>query len=327
MGDRERDLPQGDDRRPGVGASEPWEIPAAGWKQVLVRTKDEIKEDRVGLMAAGVAFYAMLAIFPALIAAITVWGLVSDPQQIQQTIGGFTGALPEGAATLLENQISQIASASDSALGWALAASLAGAVWSASSGTKGLMNAINAAYDEAETRGFLKVRGLALLLTVGGVFFGLLVLGLIAVLPGVLAALDLGSTFERVLGWARWPILAAALVGGLAVMYRSAPDRDRPEWSWLSWGAVVALVIWLLASAGFSWYVTSFGSFGETYGSIAGVIVLMLWFFLTAFAVLLGAELNAEMERQTNRDTTRGDPRPMGRRGASVADAGPQGST
>lgn len=315
---------QEEDRRPGVDASEPSQIPAQGWRQILVRTKDEIKEDRVGLMAAGVAFYAMLAIFPALIAAITVWGLVSDPQQIQQTIGSFTSALPEGAAILLEDQISQIARSSDSTLGWALAASLAGALWSASSGTKGLMNAINAAYDEAETRGFLKVRGLALLLTVGGVFFGLVVLGLIAVIPGVLGAMDLGSTLERLIGWARWPILAVALVGGLAVMYRSAPDRDQPEWGWLSWGAVAALVIWLFASAGFSWYVTSFGSFGETYGSIAGVIVLMLWFFLTAFAVLLGAELNAEMELQTNRDTTRGDPQPMGHRGAHVADSEPQ---
>lgn len=312
-----------EDRRPGVDASEPSQIPARGWKQILVRTKEEIKEDRVGLMAAGVAFYAMLAIFPALIAAITVWGLVSDPQQIQQTIGSFASALPEGAARLLQEQISQIASSSSSTLGWALAASLGGALWSASSGTKGLINAINAAYDEAETRGFLKVRGLALLLTIGGIFFGLLVLGLIAVIPGVLAASNLGSTLERVIGWARWPVLAVALIGGLAVMYRSAPDRDRPEWSWLSWGAVAALVIWLLASAGFSWYVTGFGSFDETYGSIAGVIVLMLWFFLTAFAVLLGAELNAEMEMQTNRDTTQGEPQPMGGRGAYVADEEP----
>lgn len=312
--------------RDGSQADEPTSIPASGWKQILVRTKDEIKADRVGLMAAGVGFYAMLAIFPALIAAVSLWGLVSDPQQIQQTITDVASALPRGAAELLETQLTQIAGNSETALGWALAASLAAALWSASSGTKGLMNAVNAAYDEEETRGFLKVRGLALVLTIGGIFFGLIILGLIAVVPAVLRSAGLGETIETVIQWGRWPILAAALTVGLAVIYRYAPDRDEPEWSWLSVGAAVAVVIWLIASAGFAWYVNSFGSYSETYGSIAGVIVLMLWFFLTAFAILVGAELNAEMEHQTVKDTTRGPDEPMGQRDAYVADTAPDRS-
>lgn len=308
---------------PGSDATTPTEIPSGGWKQIALRTRDQIKSDRVGLMSAGVAFYAMLAIFPTIIAALTVWGLVAEPEQIQQTMDSYSSQLPDGAGELVSSQVSRIAENSDSSLGWALFASLAAALWSASSGTKGLMNAVNAAYDEPETRGFLKTRGMALALTVGGVFFGLILVGLIAVIPALLGTVGLGSTAEELLRWGRWPLLALALMVGLTVIYRYAPDRDHPQWRWLGWGSGVAVVVWLLASAGFAWYVTEFGSFGETYGSIAGVIVLMLWFFLSAFAILLGAEVNAEMEHQTRHDTTTGPPEPMGRRGAHVADVPP----
>jgi membrane protein len=323
---RDRQQHGTDTGAPGADAGTPSDIPRSGWKQVLVRTKDEIKGDRVGLMAAGVAFYVMLALVPTLIAAVTIWGLVSDPQQIQQTVGGVSSQLPNGAADLLQQQMSRIAQNSSSALGWTLVASVAAALWSASSGTKGLMNAVNAAYDEDESRGFLEVRGTALALTVGLIFFGLIVLALIAVVPAILTSIGLGTTAETVIRWGRWPLLAAALIVGLAVIYRYAPDRDHPEWNWLSWGAGVAVVIWLVASAAFAWYVNSFGSYSETYGSLAGVIVLMLWLFLSSFAILIGAELNAEMEHQTGRDTTRGEPEPMGQRGAHVADTTPNDS-
>lgn len=309
--------------RPGARASSPTSIPAGGWKQILVRTKDEIKADNVALMAGGVAFYAMLALVPALIAAITVWGLVSDPAQIEQQINSFASQLPAGAGDLLTSQVTSVADNSSSALGWTLVASLLAALWSASSGTKGLMNAVNAAYDEPETRGFLKERGLALALTIGLVFFGLILIGLIAVVPAVLGVIGLGTAAEYAIAWGRWPLLALALVAGLAVIYRFAPDRDEPRWSWLTPGAVVAVVLWLAASVGFAVYVNSFGSYNETYGAMAGVIVLMLWLFLSAFAILVGAELNAEAERQTRRDTTTGPPQPMGRRGANAADVGP----
>lgn len=311
---------RGDTRRPGEDAQRPSEISSGGWKQVLGRTKDAIKADRVGLMAAGVAFYAMLALFPTIMAAITVWGLVAEPQQIQQTLGNVSSQLPDGAGRLLTQQVSGIAQNSSSTLGWVLAASLAGALWSASSGTKGLMNAVNAAYGEDESRGFLKVRGLALTLTIGAILFGLLIVAIIAVVPALLSFVGLGSTGQAIVRWGRWPLLAVALVAGLAVLYRYAPDRAEPRWNWLSWGSAVAVVVWLVASAGFAWYVNSFGSYSETYGSLGGVIVLMLWLFLSAFAVLVGAELNAEMEHQTRHDTTRGGPRPMGERDAHVAD-------
>ncbi len=316
----------GDDRDelPGGSATKPSDIPREGWKQILVRTKEEIKADRVGLMAGGVAYYAMLAIFPTLIAAITLWGLVSDPQEIQRTVDGFAHALPSGAADLITSQVTRLADTAETTLGWTLAVSLLGALWSASTGTKGLMNAVNAAYDEEETRGFLRLRGTALLLTFGGILLTLVMIGLIAVVPAVLGLVGLGEVGTTIVRWGRWPLLVVALLLALSVVYRYAPDRDDPRWRWLSWGSVAALVVWLAASVGFALYVQNFGSFGETYGSIAGVIVLMLWLFLTAFAILLGAEINAEMEHQTRRDTTKGEPQPMGERGAFVADTTPR---
>lgn len=285
-------------RRSGATADDPTDIPSRGWRQILRRTKDEIKDDRVTLMAAGMAFYAMLALFPALAAAITIWGLVADPAQVQRTIADAAQALPSGAADLLSEQMTRIADSSGTALGWTLVATLAGALWSASSGTKGMMEAVNAAYDEDETRGFVRVRGMALALTLGGIFFGLLLVGLVAVVPGVLSLIGLGSLAENLVRWGRWPVLAVVLALGLAVIYRYAPDRDQPRWRWMTPGSIAAVVLWLVASAGFAWYVNSFGSYSETYGSIAGVIVLMLWFFISALAVLVGAELNAEVERQ-----------------------------
>ena len=309
--------------RPGARASSPTKIPTAGWKQILVRTKDQIKSDNVALMAGGVTFYAMLALVPALIAAVTLWGLFSDPAQVEQQINSFASQLPAGASEMLTTQVTNIASTSSTTLGWTLVVSLLAALWSASSGTKGLMNAVNAAYDEPDTRGFLKERGIAIALTVGAVFFGLVLIGLIAVVPAVLGVVGLGTAAEYAITWGRWPLLALALVAGLAVIYRFAPDREDARWSWLTPGAVTAVVLWLVASAGFAFYVNSYGSYNATYGTMAGAIVLMLWLFLSAFAILVGAELNAETERQTRRDTTTGPPQPMGRRGAEAADVDP----
>lgn len=309
---------------PGSEADRPSELPARAWKQILLRVKDEIKTDNVVLLAAGVAFYALLGIFPALIAAITIWGLVSDPAQIEQTLAGATEVMPQEAADLLNRQLGQIAGAGTGALSWTLVISLLGALWAASSGTKGLMNAVNTTYNEEHERTFLRERGLALLLTLGAIVFALVTLGLIAVLPTVIGALGLDGTMESIILLARWPLLLLAVMAGFAVLYRFAPDRDDADWNWLSWGAVVAGLLWVVASIGFSVYVQNFGNYDETYGALGAVIVLMLWFFITALCILVGAEINAEMERQTVHDTTRGEPRPMGRRDAVVADTRPE---
>jgi membrane protein len=308
---------------PGGDASRPTQIPAAGWKQVLLRTKDEVKKNNVPLLAAGVAFFGFVALFPALIAGVTLYGLVADPQQVEQQIEGLTSALPEEAASLLGGQLQEIASGSEQALGIGLAVSLFGALFAASAGVQNLIKAVNIAYDEEETRGWFKLRGLALLLTLGAVVFLAGAVALIAVLPVVLEAIGIGGAALVGVQVARWAALIGFVLVALAVVYRYAPDRDDPRFSWVGLGSVVATVLWVLGSAGFSLYVSNFGSYGETYGALAGVVVLLLWLYLTSFIILLGAEINSETEHQTGRDTTKGPELPMGERDAVKADTMP----
>jgi membrane protein len=304
----------------GREAERPSEIPARGWFAVLKRVKAEVKEDNVTLLAAGVAFYAMLAIFPAIIAVVTVYGLVADPNQVEAQVSEFAKSLPAGADQLLTEQLQNVASAGRQSLSIGLAVSLLAVLWTASGGVQGLVKGLNIVYDERETRGFLKLRGLSLLLTLGAILVAVIALALVAVFPAVIDNLGLGQAGELAASIARWVVLALVVLLALAVVYRYAPDRENPRWRWVSWGVVVALVLWLLGSFGFSWYVDNFGKYNQTYGALAAVIILLLWLFLSTFAVLLGAELDAEIERQTGRDTTTGPERPLGERGAEVAD-------
>ena len=304
----------------GREAERPSEIPPRGWFAILKRVKAEVKEDNVTLLAAGVAFYAMLAIFPAIIAVVTVYGMVADPNQVESQVSEFAKGLPSGADALLTEQLGNVVDAGRQALSIGLAISLLAVLWSASSGVQGLVKGLNLVYDEQETRGFLKLRGLSLLLTLGAILVTVVALALITVFPGVVDGLGLGQAGELAASIARWVVLALLVLVALAVLYRFAPDRANPRWRWVSWGAVVALVLWLLGSVGFSWYVDNFGKYNQTYGALAAVIILLLWLFLSSFAVLFGAELDAEIERQTARDTTTGPDRPLGRRDAEVAD-------
>jgi membrane protein len=308
---------------PGGGADTPTQIPAQGWKQVLLRTKQQVKEDNVPLLAAGVAFYAFLALFPALIAAVTVYGLVADPAQVEEQIATVSETLPQEAASLLSEQMREIASSSSSALGWGLLASLAGALFSASGGVQNLVKAVNIAYDEEETRGFLKLRGLALLLTLGAVVFVVGAVGLVAVLPVVLESTGLGAAATFGVQVVRWVGLVAFVRVALAIVYRYAPDRDNPKFRWVGLGSTVATVLWVLGSVAFSLYVSNFGSYGKTYGALAGVVVLLLWLWLTSLIILVGAEINSETELQTAKDTTQGQEQPMGDRRAVKADTVP----
>jgi membrane protein len=287
---------------------------------VLKRVKAEVKEDNVGLLAAGVAFYAMLAIFPAIIAVVTVYGMVADPDQVKTQVGELAKSLPAGADELLEDQLTNVVNAGRQALSIGLALSLLALLWSVSSGVQGLIKSLNVIYDEKETRGFVKLRGLSLLLTLGAIVVAVVALALITVFPGVIDGLGLGRAGQVAASVARWVVLAVLVLLALGVVYRLGPDRANPRWRWVSAGAVVALVLWLLGSVGFSYYVDNFGKYNQTYGALAAVIILLLWLFLSAFAVLLGAEFNAETERQTARDTTTGPERPPGERGAEVAD-------
>jgi membrane protein len=292
-----------------TSATTPQEIPRQGWIAVLKRTKEESKQDNLPLLAAGVAFFALLSLVPALAAVVSLYGLVADPADVDRQVGDALAAAPTEVRDLVSEQLSSVTQQSQGGLGLTVVVSLALALWSASSGMKHLMTAINVAYDEEETRGFLALRLRALLLTVGAILFAVVAIGLLAVAPGgiVLAVL-------------RFPLLGLGLVAGLAVLYRYAPDRDEPRWSWTAPGTIVATVGWLVGSLLFSLYTATMGSYAETYGALGAVVVLMLWLMLSAAMVVVGAEVNAEAERQTAEDSTTGASRPLGERDAVAAD-------
>ena len=304
----------------GRAASRPQQIPKQGWRDILLRVKAEMTNDNISIVAAGVAFYAILAIFPAMAAAVSIYALVLDPAQIQQQVGAVAGVIPPGARNLLMSQLGTMASGAGGALSVGLVVSLLITLWSASKAMTSLITSLNIVYDEEETRGMIKPYLLSLGLTLAAIVFAIVTLALIVAVPAVVGNLGLPGWLQVIIGFAKWILLALAIVTALAVLYRYAPSRDRPRWEWASWGAVIGSVLWLVASALFSLYVGNFGSYNKMYGSFAGIIILLLWFNLSAYAVLIGAEINAEMERQTKTDTTTGKPEKKGRRGAYAAD-------
>ena len=305
---------------PGASADQPKDIPKRGWLQIVKRAWAESKLDQVPLLAAGVAFYSFLSLFPAMIAAVTVYGLVASPETVARQTEAVAQALPEAAASIITGQMEAITAQPEQSLGLGLIIALALALWSASGGVGNIVTAINVAYDEEETRGFLKRKLLSLTFTFGAILFAAVAVALIAFVPPLLDAFLPSGALYWLITIGRYVLLVVAVMVALALLYRYAPDRDEPKLSWVSVGAAVATLIWLVASVGFSLYVDNFGSYSETYGALAGVAVLMLWLWITAFIVLLGAEINAEAEQQTVTDTTVGAPEPMGRRGAVKAD-------
>lgn len=303
----------------GRSAESPRQIPPRGWMDILRRVKQQVAEDNLSLVAAGAAFYGLLAIFPALAALVSLYGLFTDPQTVEQQVQSVQGMLPPAAAQLIQQQLTRIASTGGGALTIGAVVGLVLAIWSAKKGVSSIMTALNIVYDEDEKRGFIKLNVLALLLTLGLLLFVIVALVAIALIPAVIGGGQSG-TLATIVNWIRWPIIALASILVLDVLYRYGASRESAEWRWVTWGAVVATLLWLGGSALFSWYVSSFGSYNETYGSVAAVAVLMMWLWLSTYFVLLGAELNAEMEHQTAKDTTTGEPRPAGQRGAYVAD-------
>jgi len=312
---------------PGVDAAKPTEIPARGWLQIVKRAWAENGADNMSIIGGGVAFFGFLAILPALTATVSLYGLVASPETVARQIESLSEQLPDAAASLIADQLRSITSSSGGALTVSLIISILAALWSASGGVGNLVKAVNIAYDEVETRNFIKLRLLSLALTLGAIVFLLITFGLVAVVPKVLDALPLGIVGTVLAQVVRWLLLLGVMAGALSVLYRVAPDRDAPKFRWVSLGSVFVTVIWAVVSLLFSIYVDNFGSYNKTYGAIAGVIVLMLWLQLTVFLVLLGAEINSETEHQTAHDTTEGEPKPMGERDATMADELPDPPT
>ncbi|KAB7628323.1 YihY/virulence factor BrkB family protein [Alkalilimnicola sp. S0819] len=268
------------------------------WKRVVLRTREDVNRHFLGLAAAGVAFYSLLGLFPALAAAVAIFGLLLDPATVQSQLAGLMDVMPEQAAGLLQGRLEALAAESSTSLGLGAVLGLLVALWSATKGVKALFKSLNMAYEEPETRGWFKLNGLALLFTLGGIVFLLLAVGLIAVLPALMGLLGMEGLGRLLAQWLRWPLLLALMVLALGVVYRWGPSRPSPSWRWLSPGALLATGLWLLASILFSVYVGSFSNYDQTYGSLGAVVILMMWLFLSAFAVLIGAEFNSELERQ-----------------------------
>ena len=265
-------------------------------------------------------YAVVLALFPGLAALVSIYGLIANPAQIEKQVNAMSGLLPNSARQLIGDELHQLVSASGGALGIGVVLGLLLALWSASRGMSGMISALDIAYAQPERRGFFRFNLVALALTVGFVIVGLVVIALVAGLPAAVAAIGLGGTTRWLALIFEWPLLIVVMMAMLAVLYRYAPDRDMPRWQWISPGAVVATLLWVIASIVFSVYVSHFGSYNKTYGSLGAIIVLLTWLWLSAYVVLFGAEINAESERQTRHDTTEGRPQPMGQRGATAAD-------
>jgi membrane protein len=304
----------------GREAGTPREIPRRGWFEILKRTRKEISRDNVPLVAAGVAFYSLLALPPAFAAAISLWGLIADPAEIQSQIAELARLLPPEAAAVMSDQLRNVAARSDGALGWTAAIGFLLSLWSARAAVNAMIGALNIVYEEEEDRGFFKLTFLTLALTLFALIGGVLALLLVAGVPAILNLIGLGGGAEIFVHVLRWAVLIGLAVFGLAALYRFGPARHRAQWGWVTWGAGTGAVLWIIASAAFSLFVANFGKYGETYGAIAGVVLLLMWLWISALAALVGAEINSEMEHQTRRDTTTGADKPVGARDAWVAD-------
>jgi membrane protein len=307
-------------RRLGREADSPLAIPFPGWRRITGRMAQRFMQQNLGLVAAGVGFYALLALFPAIAALVTIYGLVFDPSQIQERFDLLQGVVPTQVHELISAQLQSAAAGPEQALGLGLLGAVVLSFWGATRGTRALIIALNVAYDEHESRGFFKLNLLAFTLTIFLVLVVATAVVVTVAVPIVINLVSLGTLPARLTEWLRWPILALVGLLGLAILYRFGPSRRSARWRWLPLGSVVAGVLWLAASVGFSVYVANFGSYNATYGSLGAVIVTLLWLYLSAVAVILGGVINAETERQTARDSTLGPPLPRGERGAVVAD-------
>ncbi len=304
----------------GRAAETPSQIPARGWREALSRVWDGISRHRILAIAAGVTFYALLAIFPAIAAMVAIYSLFSDPSTIRTQVESLSGVLPTGAIQVMGDEISRVAAQGNATLGLATGLGLLVALWSANAGVKAIFDALNIVYQEEEKRGFFKLNAVSLAFTLGGIVLALLAIAAVVALPPLLAHIGLPEETKTLYGVLRWPIILAVISLAVAAIYRYGPSRNEAAWRWLSWGGAFFAVAWLAASLLFSWYAANFGSYNKTYGSLGAAVGFMTWIWITNIVLLIGAELNAELEHQTATDTTRGPPRPMGARGATMAD-------
>ena len=313
----DKDVPRAEADR-GRDAEAPQQIPAKGWKDILIRTWKEFLDDQAPLVAAGVTFYSLLALFPGIGAFVALWGLFGDVAEAQEDLRSLSGLLPGGAITVIGDQMANVAAANQGGLSLAAFGGLLVSIWSANGAMKAVIAGIGLAYDEREERGFVRKTLTSLGFTVGFLLFALAVA--VVLVTGPALEVFAGRAAALLFAIMAWPAMFALLCLGLAVLYRYGPSRDRAKWRWISWGSVAAATLWLAASVAFSLYAANFGSYDKTYGPLGAVMGFMTWIWISSMVVLLGAELNSEIEHQTAKDSTVGPPRPLGQRGATMAD-------
>jgi membrane protein len=308
--------------QPGRGrdARKPWNIPWRGWKDILWRTYEQAGEDRLLAVAAGVVFYALLALFPAVTAFVSFYGLFAKASTINDHLSVAASLMPTGAFGIVQDQVARVLAKGDVKLGFAFAFGLGLSLWSANAAMKAIIDALNVVYEETEHRGFIKLNLVSLAFTVGALGAMLVALGCVVVFPLVMSEIGLGRLTEILIRVARWPFLITGVILGLAVLYRYGPSRREPKWRWLSVGSVLAAITWMGGSALLSWYLENFANYDATYGSLGAAIGMMIWMWMSSIVVLFGAQLNSEIEHQTARDTTIGHEKPLGARGATMAD-------
>ena len=274
---------------------------AAPSVNLLWRIYQAAESHRLMLIAAGVTYYALLALFPAVGALVTLFGLFADPEMIKQQLGGSRDVLPEGAIEIIGDQITRMRASGSGALGLAFFINLAISLWSANAGIKGLFDALNAVHGTSEKRSFLAYNLQALAFTLGMIVFVMLAVGAIIVIPAVFAILGLQDQAASTISLLRWPLLLVSILLLLSLLYRFGPTIDHPRWRLISWGNVSAAVLWLAASMLFSWYVGNFGTFNRTYGSLGAAIGFMVWIWISTLIILLGAEIDAQLDTSSPR--------------------------
>jgi membrane protein len=308
-----------EEEEPGRGrlAAAPHHIPWQGWKDILWRTWREVGRDRLTVVAGGITYFTLLAIFPALAAFVSIYGLIADVSAVRDQLQHLAQVFPSAAVDLMGQQMMRLATERDSNLSLAALVSVLLSVWSANAGMKTLFDGLNVAYEETERRNFFIRSALTYAFTLALLLFLVVVAAILVAAPIALDALRLRTD---ILIGARWVVLFAVAVVAFAIAYRFGPCRQHARWRWVVWGAVFAAFAWLAGSAGFSWYLNNIAHLQVTYGSLGAVIGFMLWVWFSVLMVLIGAELNAEIEHQTALDSTVGPPKPIGRRGAAMAD-------
>jgi membrane protein len=304
----------------GRRSESPFQIPWAGWKDILWRTSVRTGEDRLLATAAGVVFFGLLAVFPAITALVSSYGLFANPSTIGANLQTLALMLPEGSFQIVQDQVTRVLDKGQTALGAAFLFGLALALWSANAGVKAVIDALNVVYEEREKRSFIHLNLLSLGFTSGGIAALLLMVSAVVAVPLALDRVGLAPQSQFIVSLARWPLLFLILLAALAILYRFGPSRRATRWEWLSIGTLAAALLWIVGSSLLSWYLSNFGNYSATYGSLGAAIGLMMWMWMSAIIVLCGAELNSEIEHQTARDTTVGQSKPLGARGALVAD-------